>query len=209
MARLEPGRYPRHGGVSLRVWLAERLTEGLRLDNLAGTPWAARYARFSGHDVAPDARLGTRPPATGLVRVGAGATIEADVDLHGWWIEGDALVIGDVTIGAHARVGSRTLLLPGSHVGDGAEIEVGSVVDGAVPAGERWAGAPARRVGTAGEYWPVQAPAADSRPRRRRMMYAAALAGENLLPLLASLPGLVCSPLSRRRTGAPARSRVS
>jgi len=61
--------------------------------------------------------------------------------MRGWWIDGQELVVGEIRIGAGARIGSRVLLNPGAVIGDGAEIEVGTVISGEVPAGERWGGA--------------------------------------------------------------------
>jgi non-ribosomal peptide synthetase-like protein len=188
---LKAGRYPRRGWLTVRIWFLERLTEMLRSEGLAGTPFAARYARLSGHSVGRDARLGALPPPSSMVSIGEGATIEGQVDMHGWWIEGDELVIGEVRVGAHAYVGARTLLAPGAEIGEGAEIEPGSTVSGSVPAGERWAGSPARQVGLAGESWPA-APA--PRPRSARpwkAMFLAGLGVQAIVPLLASVPGLL------------------
>ena len=99
----------------------------------AGTPWADRYARLVGADVGEGARLATVPPAGSLLHIGAGATVESNVDLRGWWIDGQELVVGEIRIGAGARIGSRTLLNPGAVIGDGAEIEMGTVVSGEIP----------------------------------------------------------------------------
>ncbi len=187
---LRPGTYPRRGWLLCRIWFVERLSQLCRLENLAGTPWAARYARWLGHDVGHGARLGTLPPATSLVTVGAGATIEADVDLHGWWIEGDELIVGRIHIGAGARLGARSLLMPGCEIGEGAEIEPGTVVTGTVPAGERWSGAPGRTVGRSGERWPAAAPAPPRRRRLWRVMYAAGVLTQSFVPLIAAGPGL-------------------
>src|SRR4029077_11119100 len=115
---VRPGRYPRHSWLTLRLWFLERLSDSFRSETLAGTPFAARWARMCGHRVGKGARLGTMPPVTSLATIGANATLEADVGLHGWWLESDALVIGSITIGAEARVGTRTLLEPGAEIGE-------------------------------------------------------------------------------------------
>jgi acetyltransferase-like isoleucine patch superfamily enzyme len=49
-----------------------------------------------------------------------------------------------VTVGDNVWVGALCVLLPGTVIGDNAVIGAGSVVRGEVPAGELWAGAPAR-----------------------------------------------------------------
>jgi len=187
---IRPGRYPRHGWLALRLWFLERLADGFRSESLAGTPFAARWARLCGHDVGPGAQLGTIPPVTSLVSIGAGATLESDVDMHGWWLEGPELVIGAVRVGVGARVGTRALLAPGASVGEGAEIEPASVVHGTVPAGQRWAGVPAAPVGRAGESWPAAPAPEPSHPRFWRHMYLVGLAVLTGLPLLAALPAL-------------------
>jgi non-ribosomal peptide synthetase-like protein len=157
---LRPGRYSRYSSLAARLWFIDRLAEVTRWGRLGGTPWADRYARLVGADVGKGARLATVAPAGSLLHIGDGATVESNVDLRGWWIDGQELVVGEITIGAGARIGSRVLLNPGAVVGDGAEIEMGTVISGEVPAGERWGGAPARRTGSAGDNWPAEAPKA-------------------------------------------------
>ncbi|HUA44214.1 MAG TPA: Pls/PosA family non-ribosomal peptide synthetase [Solirubrobacteraceae bacterium] len=158
LRNLRPGRYSRYSSLAARLWFVDRLAEVTRFNRLGGTPWADRYARLVGADVGQGARLATVPPAGSLLHIGDGATVESNVDLRGWWIDGQELVVGEITIGAGARIGSRVLLDPGAVIGDGAEIEVGTVISGEVPAGERWGGAPARRTGTAGDNWPAESP---------------------------------------------------
>jgi non-ribosomal peptide synthetase-like protein len=188
---LRPGRYPRNGWLSCRLWFVERVAESLRLESFAGTPWAARFARLCGHRVGPEARLMTLPPSTSLVTIGAGATLERDVDLHGWCIDGNELVVGEISIGDDARIGARCLLLPGAQIGAGAEIEAGSVISGAVAAGERWAGSPGRRVGRAGEHWPAHTAEPATHQRRWKLMFAGGMALSNVLALISVVPGLV------------------
>ncbi|MBV9803599.1 MAG: hypothetical protein JO130_10430, partial [Solirubrobacterales bacterium] len=188
LGNLAPGRYPRHSWLMFRIWLLERLADAWRVQGLEGTPWAARYSRLGGHRVGAGARLFTLPPVTSLVTIGEDATIEAGVDLAGWWVEGDELVVGRLAIGAGARIGALSVLMPGARIGADAEIEPGSVVAGAVAPGERWAGSPARRTGGAGEGWPAGGAPAPARPRSMKLAYALGLAIKNLLPLAASIP---------------------
>jgi non-ribosomal peptide synthetase-like protein len=202
LGELHPGRYPRSSWLACRVWFLERLGEYCHLTRLAGTPFSARYARLMGADVDPDARIASMPTLTSLVHIGPGATIESQVDLHGWWIDGRELVIGEIHVGAGASVGSRTLLAPGASVGEGAEIEPGSVISGAIPAGEHWGGSPARYLGPAGESWPSQEPPPARDGRLWRALYSASLMWEGLLVLLALAPGVLLLVLA----GAPAPS---
>jgi len=186
---LRDGRYPRHSWIGWRLWFVETLATAFHLDHLAGTPWAGRIARLSGFAVARDARLGTLPPPSGLIRIGAGATIEKEVELRGWYVEGTEVVVAGIEIGAGARIAQRTMINPGVTIGAGAETEVGSVICHDVPAGERWAGSPAVRVGSAGDLW-QDAPAPVALGGGRGA-FALALAIRQAVPLLALLPGLI------------------
>ena len=104
LADLRPGRYPRLASwMASRLWFVERLAELVHLESLAGTPWAARYARLMGHRIGDGTRLGTIPPPTSLIAVGDRATLEPDVDIHGWWIDGHELVVGELRIGDDTR----------------------------------------------------------------------------------------------------------
>ncbi|WP_084269904.1 Pls/PosA family non-ribosomal peptide synthetase [Patulibacter minatonensis] len=197
---LRPGTFDRHSWLATRLWFVSRLAEACHVDRFAGTPWAGRWARVLRQDVGVGARLGTVPPPGSLVTIGAGATLESDVDLQGWWIDGDRLEIGRIVIGDGARIGARALLMPGATVGDGAEVEPGAVVTGDVPAGERWAGSPARYVGRAGEGWPAEDPPRPAHRRLWRGMFVLGTVVQALLPLVAFVPaGLVLWAL-----GAPA-----
>ena len=163
LRNLVPGNYPRGGSVHLRLWLAEQVALLVDAASLAGAPWISYYARALGAEIGRDVDLHSLPPVTGLLTIGAQASIEPEVDLAGHWIDGDVLRIGHLHVGADARIGSRSTLLGGAHVGNGAEIEPGAAVSSRVPPGERWAGSPARRVGSARRPWPAERPARASR----------------------------------------------
>lgn len=94
--------------------------------------------------------------AGGHVRIGAGSAIAqycvlvaanhklepGTARIHTHWDE----VRCGVEIGDNVWVGASCVLLPGCSIGDNAVVAAGSVVRGAIPAGELWAGAPARRI---------------------------------------------------------------
>ncbi|MFI1518837.1 Pls/PosA family non-ribosomal peptide synthetase [Kitasatospora cineracea] len=182
-----PGTYPRGGSVHLRLWAAERLAEASGATELSGS-WLIRYARALGCRVAPDVDLHALPPVTGLLRLGKGCAVENEVDLSGYWLDGDRLEIGALRIGAGAVVGTRSTLLPGAKIGKRAEIAPGSGVTGSVPTGQRWAGAPAVKTGKAERGWPKQRP---PRTARWAAAYGATGFALTLLPLLAALPALL------------------
>ncbi|MEU4222306.1 amino acid adenylation domain-containing protein [Actinoplanes sp. NPDC026623] len=116
---VRPGSYPRGGGVHLRLWAAERLAELTGATGVAGASWTTTYARALGAKIGRDVDLHSAPPVTGLLKLGRGAAIEPEVDLCGHWVDGDVVHIGRVRVGAGARVGSRSTLLPGVRVGKG------------------------------------------------------------------------------------------
>ena len=187
LAGVTPGDYPRGGSVHLRLWLAEQTAHLVGAANLAGAPWISYYARALGAKIAPGVDLHSLPPVTGLLTVGAGASIEPEVDLSGYWIDGDILRLGAIRIGAGATIGSRSTLLPGTRIGKRAEIAAGSAVHGRVPSDQLWAGSPAERQGKAKHDWP------DTRPERaRRWLLAYGLGSVVLsaLPQVALLAGV-------------------
>ncbi|TXS45770.1 amino acid adenylation domain-containing protein [Streptomyces sp. uw30] len=178
---VKPGRYPRGGSVHLRLWTAERLAEFSGATSLTGA-WLERYARALGAKVGPEVDLHALPPVTGLLKLGRGAAVESEVDLSGYWLDGDRLEIGTVRVGAHAVVGTRSMIFPGARVGKRAEVAPGSAVTGQIPTGQRWAGAPAVKLGKAKRNWPKE------RPRRGtywRVMYGITGFALNALPVLA------------------------
>ena len=159
LAGLQPGDYPRGGWVHLRLWLAEQFADQIDAVGLAGAQWVTYYARMLGAKIGRDVDMHTLPPITGMLEVGPRASIEPEVDLTGYWIDGDQVRIGPVRIGADAAVGARSTLAPGTRIGRRAEIAPGSAVFGRVRADQKWAGSPAVRVGAAGDdRWPEDAP---------------------------------------------------
>ena len=197
---LRPGTYPRGGPAHLRLWTAERLVGVFNVASVLGTPLAGRYAGMLGCRVGEDVHLHTMPPVTGLAAFGSGCSLEPEVDAAGWWLEGDRLHLGALSVGPGARVGTRSTLMPGAEIGPGAEVAPGSCVTGAVPAHSRWHGSPARPdrgtadtgPGTGGAVWPAAAPVV--RPGHRRRWHAAytlSLPLLQLLPLAAAAPGAI------------------
>lgn len=187
-----PGKYPRGGSVHLRLWAAERFAELTGATGIGGAGWMTTYAKLLGSRLGRDVDLHSAPPVTGLLKLGRGAAIEPEVDLSGYWVDGDVVRVGTVRVGAGGRVGARSTLMPGARVGKGAKIAAGSTVTGAVPANQRWAGSPAVPVtGKGATVWPVQRPAR-SRFSTRSWTFVYSLTAQllSLLPVLAAVPAL-------------------
>ncbi|MBB5868784.1 non-ribosomal peptide synthetase-like protein [Allocatelliglobosispora scoriae] len=187
LRRVRPGRYPRGGSTHLRLWAAQQLADVSGVASVSGASWTTAYARALGVKVGRDVDLHSAPPITGLLKLGKGAAIEPEVDLAGHWLDGDVLIIGKIRIGAGAHVGARSTLLPGARIGKNADIAAGSVVDGTVPAGQRWSGSPAERLGGPPQAWPT---ARTERSNRWSLAYGLTSALLGLLPLVAALPGI-------------------
>ncbi len=64
-------------------------------------------------------------------------------------MNGQPLDCTPIMLGRNVWLGAQCVILKGVQIGDGAVIGAGSVVTKSVPAGETWAGVPARRVRTA------------------------------------------------------------
>nr|WP_156365090.1 Pls/PosA family non-ribosomal peptide synthetase [Sciscionella sp. SE31] len=182
------GSYPRGGRVHMRLWAAQELADFSGVAEVSTASWMTHYAKALGAKVGKDADLHAPPPVTGMLKLGKGAAVEPEVDLAGYWIEGDTLHIGKTRIGAGARIGARSTLFPGARIGKNAEIAAGSTVRAAVPAGQRWAGSPATRDTTDAISWP------SSRPPRSRFwtaVYGSSSLLLGTLPLLATLPAVL------------------
>jgi non-ribosomal peptide synthetase-like protein len=184
---LRPGTYSRGGTVHLRLWFAQQLADLSGATTISGAAFMTQYAKALGAKVGRDVDLHSAPPVTGMLNIRRGAAVDPEVDLAGHWLDGDVLHVGKVRIGAGARVGARSTLLPGARVGKGADIAPGSVVGGVVPNGRRWAGSPAQAVDTSGPAWP-----AGRAPRSYvwAWIYGATAMLLGLLPIVAAVPGI-------------------
>ncbi|MFI8344910.1 Pls/PosA family non-ribosomal peptide synthetase [Streptomyces sp. NPDC085639] len=187
MRGVKAGRHPRGGSVHLRLWTAEQLAEYVGATSLTGS-WLERYGRALGAKIGPEVDLHSLPPVTGMLKLGRGCAVESEVDLCGHWLDGDHLEIGAIKVGAGAVVGTRSILFPGARVGKRAEVAPGSAVVGQIPTGQRWAGAPAGKLGKAKHNWPKERP---PRGLPWRAAYGAAGFCLTALPVLAALPALL------------------
>ncbi|HEY7595804.1 MAG TPA: Pls/PosA family non-ribosomal peptide synthetase [Actinophytocola sp.] len=188
---VRPGEHPRGGSVHVRLWLAEQLAERVGATELTGS-WVVHYARALGARIGPGVDLHSLPPVTGMLRLGKGAAVEPEVDLSGWWVDGDVVHLGKIRVGAGAVVGARSTLFPGARIGKRAEIAPGSGVRGSVPTGQRWSGVPATKQGKAARRWPHQRP---PRPRRWSLAYDVTSVLLGLLPAVSALPALYLAGL--------------
>ena len=189
-AGIRPGDHPRGGVTHLRIWAAERWADASGSRSIGGATWINYYARALGVAIHRGVDLHSLPPVTGLLTIGRHAAVEPEVDLSGYWVEGDVLHVGAIEIGERARVGARSTLLPGTIIGGDAHVEAGSTVTGEkkIKPGSRWSGSPAAKVGRSRHRFPDEHP-----PRRSRWVpiYGLTSVLLNLQPLVALGLGLV------------------
>ena len=123
---LKPGDYPRGGGVHLRLWLAEQVAHQVDPVGLAGAPWVsllrprARARRSARTSTCTRFR---RSPACSRSPTAPRSSPRSTSS--GYWIDGDTVRIGGISIGAGATIGTRSTLAPGTRIGSGAEIAPG------------------------------------------------------------------------------------
>jgi non-ribosomal peptide synthetase-like protein len=193
LGRVRPGRYPLWGWYYLRWWFAQAVVASVPANYLAGTPLLPWFYRLLGSRIGKDVFIGTeRLAAFDLISIGDGACVDDDVSLFGQTVEGGELVIGPVTVGRRCYVGTRSVLREGAVMEDGARLEDLSLLpSGArIPAGETWAGSPARRVPVSNQA-PLPPPARG--PLRRAAiaaLYAALVLVMPILLLGAFVPGM-------------------
>ncbi|ROZ64095.1 amino acid adenylation domain-containing protein [Kocuria soli] len=184
---LKPGAYRRGGRTHLRLWFAERFAEEMGVGQIGVAGMVRWYARWLGCRLGRDVDLHAMPPITGFLTLGNGASVEPEVDMQGYWIDGATVHVGEIEVGKRARVGARSTLVPGARIGNDAEIAPGSTVFGPVGAQQRWSGCPAAPVGDARGPW---GPRPKSRPVFTALYMVSGLVIA-VLPLLAVMVGLV------------------
>lgn len=149
LCNVGPGSYPRSGKVHLRLWLAQHIADLVDPVSLGSALWVPTYARLLGARIGAGVDLHSVPPVTGLLELGDHCSVEPEVDLSGYWIDGDVVHIGAVSIGEGAVIGSRSTLMPGASIGDRTIIQPGSTVTGNAKSGVEYAGSPIQRRGKA------------------------------------------------------------
>ena len=167
---LRPGNYPLWGVTYFRWWLGARLNEIPAVHLIAGTPWKALHLRLLGAQVGEGCLINSVTVSVPeLLSIGDGACLGTFVNLENARVEGGRLIIGRIAIGRGAAVDSYAVLENDTSVGDGARLAGQSALAESkhIPAGETWAGAPARTIeGDAPPPAPPPSPGAWSRLAR-------------------------------------------
>ena len=190
MRNVKPGSYPRGGSVHLRIWAAERVADVSGARSTALSTLMPLFGRLTGSRIGRGVDMHSPPPVTGLLRLENYCAIEPEVDLSTYWLDGDILHVGEIRVGTGARIGTRSVLMPGTSVGARAQVEPGSTVQGKLKAGTRWAGSPAVKIGRTNSRFP------DTMPPRRpawAALYTLAAVLIGLLPVATFGAGLAAA----------------
>ena len=149
VGKLRPGNYPLWGVTYFRWWLGARLNEIPAVYLISGTPWKSLHLRLLGAQVGQGCLINSVTVSVPeLLTIGDGACLGTFVNLENARVEGGRLIIGRIVIGRDAAVDSYAVLENDTSVGDGARLAGQSALAESkhIPAGETWAGAPARPI---------------------------------------------------------------
>ena len=143
---------------TLKVWLSEGITsvyEALSvpffLDYLRGTPWLPLLLRFYGVKTGSKVWLDTTDITEfDMVTIGSNTAINREAGPQTHLFEDRIMKIGPVFIGEGCSIGSRSIILYNTRIGNNTEIDPLSLVmkGESLPANTRWTGSPVRRVTT-------------------------------------------------------------
>ena len=150
--RLRPYRGSAVSLTALRWYVHCTLTLVVRysfLEFVTPSPFAQLYYRLMGMRIGRNVTINSTALADpSLIEMGDGVTIGGSASIMAHYAQGGYLVIAPVRIAAGATIGLRAIIMGGVEVGEKAKVLAGSFVlpNTRIPAGETWAGIPARQV---------------------------------------------------------------
>ncbi len=197
IGRYRPGSYPLWGTYYFRFWFATTIESAVPVGYLAGTPLLSIYLRLMGAKIGRTVYLASDAFAIyDLLSIGDDTSINDDSNLPGYTVENGRLNLGRITIGRNCFVGTRSAVREDTVMGNGAALEDLSLLPRGtvIPAGETWAGSPARRTGSKTGARPAGAQTARPGAVRRfgfGMLHAIGLLIFPVLVAAAVFPGIV------------------
>lgn len=188
--RATPGRYPVWGVYYFRWWLSRALVNFTHLHLMQGTTLALFVMRMLGAKVGRGVYFsGFEAGAIDLIEIGDNVTLGAKISIANAEVVGGELVIGKVSIGKDAYIGTSCAIGPDTIIGEGAELaDLTALPPGTrVGAFEHWDGSPGRRVGSVdSSSWPEPAPQPSRPVQAMQNLYQGLLV--QLMPALSLLP---------------------
>ncbi|MEI7728886.1 MAG: Pls/PosA family non-ribosomal peptide synthetase [Verrucomicrobiota bacterium] len=195
IGKIRPGEYPLWGGYYFRFWFVNTIQSSVPVNYLEGTPLLNLYYRLMGARIGRNVHLASPCfVCHDLVEVGDDTSVGTEASFSGHHIENGKLVIGKVRLGRDCFVGTRALARENTVLEDGAALEDLSLLPSGmtIPAGERWAGSPARKVAADRPAQNRDTPQVG--PLKRAAFVGLHLLGVVLFPacvLAAVLPGMI------------------
>lgn len=149
LGRIKAGRYPLWGFTYYRWWLADRMSDLPPKYLLSGSPLQSWYLRALGAKIGDEAVIGSVSiRAPDLLTIGDGVSIGSSVHLENVRAEHGELIVGPISLGKEAYVGSYAVLENDTVIEDFGYLDgLSSLSAGErVPQEQVWAGSPARFV---------------------------------------------------------------
>ena len=150
IGRTRPGVYPLWGSYYFRLWLVQRTVHLTMHKFLQGTPLMRIYLRALGAKIGTDAMIHEfEEGAVDLISIGPRASIGQKVRFANAEVIGNEIHVGRIEIAADAVVGNACVIGHDVVVGQGAELaDLTALAPGTrIGSGERWDGAPGRKIG--------------------------------------------------------------
>ncbi|WP_420714048.1 Pls/PosA family non-ribosomal peptide synthetase [Streptomyces sp. NRRL WC-3742] len=193
LARVRPGWYPLWGVTYLRFWLYGKVMASSPVGLLAGSPLLPPFLRLLGARIGRGCHVSSPFGLPRFVELGDHVSVGYGARVQSFAVENGWLRLGPVRLGSGSCVGTNSVLLPGAVLGDDATVGEQSLIaaDQAVPAGEHWAGSPARAQEATPPLLQAMAEQPDDRPWPLRVLagYAVGALALILVPLVIAATG--------------------
>jgi acetyltransferase-like isoleucine patch superfamily enzyme len=152
LGQLRPYRGSAVSLTAMRWYVHCTLTLVVRytfLEFVTPSPFAQAYYRLMGMRIGRNVTINSTAIADpSLICMDDGVTIGGSASVMAHYAQAGYLVIAPVRLRAGATIGLRAIIMGGVDVGEQAKVLAGSFVlpNTVIPAGEIWAGIPARRI---------------------------------------------------------------
>ncbi|KAF0686879.1 Aste57867_21353 [Aphanomyces stellatus] len=147
LGKVRPGDYPLFGWFYIRWWFVTRLNDYVDKTMWSDTHLNVLWLQLLGATIGQHTHIGsTSLVCADLISIGDGVTISHQVILGCEVVDQGWLKLRRITIGNYAYIGTTVTLEGDVHVQEGAELSaMTGVPEGTtIPAGQAWAGSPAK-----------------------------------------------------------------
>lgn len=148
LGKVKEGEHPLWGTYYFRYWLAGNIQRLVPSQFMNGTPIYPIYLRMLGSKISADAQLSSVTiGAHDLLEIGSDASISSQVVLNNVIVENGMIKFRKIKIGAHAYIGSSSVVSGGSSIADWGELQdLSHLSEGQhIKSYEVWKGSPAEK----------------------------------------------------------------